>query len=132
MIKKIVIALLIVVFLFGFYKLTSKKPTVPPTNVADSNSADMIVYWGIGCPHCENVKKYVTENKIDSKLKLSWKEVYQDKNNQADMAKTAQKCPEIDTSKGMGVPFGFDTKNQKCYVGDEPIINWMSDRVSGK
>lgn len=132
MIKKVVIAILAVFFLIGLYKLTTKQPTVNTNNQVDTNSADMVIFWGEGCPHCENVKKYVSDNNIDTKLKISWKEVYQNKDNQKEMAITAQKCPEIDTSKGMGVPFGFSTKEQKCFIGDKPIIDWIENQVSNK
>lgn len=130
MIKKIIIAILVVFFLVSFYKLTSKKPTIDPNNGADTSSADMIIYWGEGCPHCENVKKYISDNNIDSKLKISWKEVYKDKNNQEEMVQTVKKCPEIDTSSGMGVPLGFASKDQKCFVGDKPIIDWIESQIS--
>lgn len=130
MIKKIIIAILVVFFLISLYKLTTKKTFIGTNNQVDS--ADMVIFWGKGCPHCENVKKYVSDNSIDTKLKISWKEVYQNKDNQKEMAITAQKCPEIDISKGMGVPFGFSTKEQKCFVGDKPIIDWIKNQVSNK
>lgn len=130
MIRKIITVILVIAFAVGLYKITSKNPNGITNNGIDSNSADMIIYWGEGCPHCENVKKYIADNNIDSKLKISWKEVYQDKANQAEMAKTVQKCPEIDTSKGMGVPFGFSVKDEKCFVGDKPIIDWIEGQVS--
>ena len=132
MIKKIIIVLVIIAVLVGLYKITSKNPAFNTNNGIDTNSADMIIYWGEGCPHCENVKKFVAANAIDSKLKISWKEIYKDKKNQVEMAKTLEKCPEVDVSKGMGVPLGFSITEQKCYVGDEPIINWMSAHVSTK
>lgn len=131
MIKKIIIVLAIIAALIGLYKITSKSPNTSNNNI-DSSSADMVIYWGEGCPHCENIKKYVADNKIDSKLKLSWKEVYKNQDNQAEMVQTAKKCPEIDTTKGMGVPFGFSTKDQKCFVGDQPITDWISAQVAGK
>lgn len=121
--KKIITIVIIIAVIFGLYKLLSHNPSV--AGVSDSQ-ADLIFYWGDGCPHCEKVKEYISQNKIDSKVKISYKEVYYNKDNQAALEATVKKCPEIDTSKGIGVPLAFDTKGQKCISGDQPIIDWLT------
>lgn len=123
--KNFLIPVLIIIALFGFYKLTSKNTNI--TSAADS-SADLILFWGDGCPHCEVVKEYISKNKIDSKVKISLKEVYYNKTNQSILETTIKQCPEIDTKQGVGVPLAFDTKNKKCLLGDQPIIDWLSQK----
>lgn len=118
--KSIIIVALIFIFSLIIYYIYSLKP---PT--IDKSQADLILYWGNGCPHCEVVKDYISENNLDSKFKIIQKEVYYDKDNQKDLEITVALCPDIDKSKGIGVPLGFDVKNQTCLLGDTPIIEWL-------
>jgi len=123
--KKILPLILILVVIGSFFFYNSKKTV--SQNFPDTE-ADLIIFWGDGCPHCEKVKNYIKDNNYDSKLKISLKEVYLDKNNQKLLEDTIQKCPEIDTSRGIGVPLAFDTKNVKCLYGDTPIIEWLNTK----
>lgn len=122
--KKLIIVLVAVVVIAGIFKLIAKSSPIN-SGVSDSQ-ADLIFFWGQGCPHCEKVMKYITDNNLNSKVKISYKEVYNDKGNQQLLLETVKQCPEIDTSQGMGVPLGFDKKNSKCLYGDQPIIDWFA------
>jgi len=119
--KKIIIILAIVFGLFFVFKFLYR-PT--PASVS-TDSADLILFWGNGCPHCEVVKDYISQNELDKKIKISSLEVYYNQANQKLLEETVKKCPEIDTTQGIGVPLAFDTKNQKCLLGDTPIIDWL-------
>lgn len=130
MVKKIITVLVIVAILVGLYKITSKNPKAETNNGVSADSADLVIYWGEGCPHCENVKEYIATTSADSKLKIRWKEVYNDKDNQTEMMATVKKCPEIDISQGVGVPLAYSTKEQKCFQGDTPIIDWIRTQTS--
>lgn len=124
--KKVLYAVIIIAVAVIFYKLFSPVvPTAVKTGVSDSR-ADLIFFWGQGCPHCERVMKYISDNKLENKVNISYHEVYNDKNNQQLLVETVKKCPEINTSQGIGVPLAFDKKNQKCLYGDQPIIDWLS------
>ena len=122
--KKLVLILIVIVLIAVVFKIIYKPTT--PGNGVDVANADLILFWGQGCPHCEKVMKYITDNKLESKVKISYKEVYNDKSNQQLMAETVKRCPEIDTSQGIGVPLAFDQKAQKCLYGDQPIIDWFA------
>lgn len=121
-----ILPLVIILVVIGAYFFYNSKKTVTQ-NFTDTE-ADLIIFWGDGCPHCEKVKNYIKDNNYESKLKISLKEVYLDKNNQKLLEETIQKCPEIDTSRGIGVPLAFDTKNAKCLYGDTPIIEWLKTK----
>jgi len=126
--KKILLIVIIIVAAFGLYKVfLPGVPAAVKSGVSDSQ-ADLIFFWGQGCPHCEKVMKYITDNKLENKVKISYKEVYNDKNNQQLLVDTVKKCPEINTSQGIGVPLAFDKQNQKCLYGDQPIIDWLTQR----
>lgn len=121
--KKIITIIIIVALGFGLFKLLSQKPSTVDTLVSNP---DLVIYWGEGCPHCEKVKQYITDNKSDQKVKIALKEVYYNKTNQQDLTSKAKLCPEIDTSQGIGVPFGYIPSTNKCLYGDQPIIDWLS------
>jgi glutaredoxin len=122
--KKIIILVVIILILAGLYKYISYQPIA---QVTDDN-ADLIIYWGEGCSHCEKVKEYISTNKLDQKIKISLKEVYHNQENLQSLEDTVKKCPEVDIQQGIGVPLAFDTKNQKCLSGDQPIIDWFVAR----
>lgn len=123
--KNFLIALALIFGLIGLYKLTSRQPQVAGVSDAD---AQLVMYWGEGCPHCEKVKQYISDNNMESKVKIAYKEVYYNTANQQQLADTVKNCPEIDASQGIGVPLAYDKQNNKCLYGDEPIIQWLSQR----
>ena len=115
--------LLLILFALGayfFFNSQKNSPAIP------DSEAQLILFWGNGCPHCEKVKEYIKEKNLESKVKIVYKEVYYDQNNQKLLESTVQKCPEIDTSKGIGVPLAYDTQNNKCLYGDTAIIDWLN------
>jgi len=129
MIKKIIYILIGIALIFGLYKLLSTPPkNNSPSNVIVENP-DLIFYWGDGCPHCENVEKWMAENNIDQKLKITKKEVYQDAENRKELIDSVNKyCPELNQN-GVGVPIGFDPVNNKCIQGDTTIIDFLSQKI---
>jgi len=123
--KKFLLIFITIIIIFGLYRLFSTK-TIPEVSGVNDSQADLILFWGQGCSHCERIMKYITDNKLESKVKIAYKEVFNDKKNQQILTDAVKKCPEIDTSQGIGVPLAVDTKNQKCLYGDQPIIDWLT------
>lgn len=94
------------------------------------DNPDLVFFWGNGCPHCENVEKWLNQNNSDQKLKINYKEVYYNQENQNQLMATAKEyCPEIIQSGGIGVPTGFDPVSKKCIQGDTPIIEFLSAKL---
>jgi hypothetical protein len=122
--KKLIFILVAIVVVAVVFKIFINP--VPVKTGVDASQADLIFFWGQGCPHCENVMKYINDNKAETKVKISYKEVYNDKTNQQLLTDTVKNCPEIDTSQGIGVPLGFVRASQKCLYGDQPIIDWLT------
>lgn len=120
------IPLVIILLVAGAYFFFNSQKT--PSQKFPDSEADLYLFWGVGCPHCEKVKEYISQNNIEAKVKIAYKEVYNDSNNQKILETTVQKCPEIDSSRGIGVPLAFDTKNNKCLYGDTPIIDWLKTK----
>ncbi|MDO9231465.1 MAG: hypothetical protein Q7U36_03265 [bacterium] len=97
------------------------------TPLVDKN-AKIILFYGQECPHCKIVEKYIKDNKISEKVNFAQGEVYHNKTNSALLAEKAGKCG-IDT-KAIGVPFLWE--NDKCYVGQEEVIQFFKDKVNSK
>ncbi len=78
----------------------------------------LIFFYGSSCPHCQNVEKYFTDNKIAEKIKFDQKEVYANPKNSALLVQYAKKCGINENE--IGVPLLWD--GSKCFVGDQAII----------
>lgn len=124
--KKIVIAVVVILVVIFTYKTLS---TPPKSKGVSSEEAELILFWGDGCPHCKIVDEYITSNKVDEKVKISYKEVYYNKTNQNLLQETVKKCPTIDSAQGIGVPLAFAKSDNTCLYGDTPIIDWLKARV---
>jgi predicted DCC family thiol-disulfide oxidoreductase YuxK len=112
--KTLLITLAIIVFL-GLLSLLGRL----------LNKPEMILFFGDTCPHCKNVEKYISENKIREVFKFQELEVYNNKANAQLLAQKAKGCG-LDTAQGVGVPLFFD--GQKCLQGDEAIINFLKTK----
>jgi len=121
--KKLIPLFLILVAVAGYFYYNSTKANILGST---DSEAELILFWGDGCPHCETVKDYIKDNKLDSKVNITYKEVYSSQENQVELEATVKKCPEIDSSRGIGVPLAFDTQDNVCLYGDTPIIQWLS------
>jgi len=139
--KKIIPLLIFLGFLIaleiGFY-FSSKKNTSPQnqdlnfSKIENNLSANqdlkgIILFYGIGCPHCAKVEEFIRENKIKEKIALEEKEVYFNRENAKKLIEVAKKCGFNENK--IGVPFLWDEENQKCIVGDEPIINYFREKL---
>ena len=88
----------------------------------------IVLFYGIGCPHCAKVEEFIKENKIKEKIAFSEKEVYFNRDNVRKLMEVAKMCGFNENE--VGVPFLWDGENQRCVVGDEPIINFFKQRLN--
>jgi len=107
----------------GFYFLKGHYNTF-----SNNTSSTIILFYGEGCPHCAKVEEFIKENKIKEKITFEEKEVYFNKENAKQLIEVAKKCGFNENE--IGVPFLWDGENQKCIVGDEPIINFFKEKLN--
>jgi glutaredoxin len=88
-------------------------------------TSDIILFYGEGCPHCELVRKYLSDNNVSAKLTYEMKEVYHNQENANQMIEKAKVCGM--TSGSLGVPFLWD--GTKCLVGDADVINFFKSKI---
>lgn len=84
----------------------------------------IVLFYGQGCPHCADVENFISQNKIEDKVKITRLEVWYNKNNAALLAQVAQKCGV--TGNSVGVPFLYDG-NGKCYIGEVDVPNFLKN-----
>ena len=100
------------------WQAKNKSQLRPETNNQDGQ---IILFYGEGCPHCEVVDKYISENKVEEKVSFIRKEVYYNKENQKELIEKAKICGiAVDN---IGVPFLWDS--EKCLIGDQDIISFF-------
>ena len=91
----------------------------------------IILFYGDGCPHCKDVEDFISQNKIEDKVKITRMEVWYNKSNAALLGQVAQKCGI--TSDSVGIPFLYDPPsgeaggNGKCYIGEIDVPNFLKN-----
>lgn len=121
--KKILILIFIgVIVLGGIIFVFYKNKNIP------AQKSKIVLFYGEGCPHCANVDQFLKDNKIDEKISFDKKEVYNNKDNAAELFEKAGKCG---LSQGeVGVPFLWT--GSECLVGDTDIINFFQQKINEK
>jgi glutaredoxin len=104
----------------GFYFLKGKN--------SSQDLKGIVLFYGTGCPHCAKVEEFIRENKIKEKIAFEEKEVYFNRDNAKKLIEVAKKCGIKENE--IGVPFLWDGENQRCIVGDEPIINFFKEKLN--
>ena len=116
--------------LFSLFIFACSRGNISKNSDLSISNTDVIVFWGNGCPHCENVKKFIKDKQLDAKIKIKLIEVWNNTQNQDFMVKTIKEnCQAIDTSKSVPVPFGFFVKDKKCEIGDQPINSRLKSMI---
>ncbi|MCX8163061.1 MAG: hypothetical protein N3D10_00715 [Candidatus Micrarchaeota archaeon] len=81
----------------------------------------LILYWGVGCPHCQKVKDYINQTSLDSKVMIVEKEVYSNSSNAQELVLVAKSCGLKEQE--IGIPLIFF--NNKCYIGEVEAIDLL-------
>lgn len=85
-----------------------------------------IFFFGNTCPHCAEVEAWMKENKIEEKIEIIKKEVYDNKDNFSELVETAKKCGL--STNSIGVPFLY-TPEGRCLIGTSDVIAYLSDKA---
>jgi glutaredoxin len=93
-------------------------------------TSNIILFYGRECPHCQDVEKFIAENKIAEKIQFDRLEVFHNSQNQAIMAEKAKECGIKDSE--IGVPFLFEAVEKKCLMGTPDIENFFTAQAQNK
>ncbi|MFH1827008.1 MAG: cytochrome c biogenesis protein [bacterium] len=84
---------------------------------AETNST-IYFFYGTGCPHCQLVENYFTENNLYSKYQIEKKEIYFNRDNATFYNQALDKLNFPQSNRGVpAVVIG-----EKVIIGDRPII----------
>ena len=115
-----ILSALIIVIISGFI-IWGMKQTGGP-------QSDIIYYYSKDCPHCQDVGKFLDDNKIAEKVQFEKKEVGSNVKNALEMQKRAGEC-KVDP-KNLGVPFVW--ARGKCFIGEPDVENFFKQEAGIK
>jgi len=84
----------------------------------------ILFFYGDTCPHCKLVENFIAENNITSKLNITFKEIYSNSENAAEIVGWAKECGVKDS---VGVP--FIVTDGACYMGDKASMNFLKEKT---
>lgn len=150
---------LAITVLLGFliYSVSAKKENSNSTKSSEpktkfSISGDIImadsvatIYYGDGCSHCANVEEWLREKGFlpkdanikqstvdgwieNAKIRFSMKEVWKNKKNSEELSQIAKKLGIAEDQ--VGVPFLYDSVNNKSYIGETEIEDFFEKSVN--
>jgi hypothetical protein len=118
--RKIIITALIIILIIAvaaFYFIYVRRASKAPTN------GQLILFYGIGCPHCVRVEKFLHE-KPALTVPLTRKEVYYNRANLRDLIDKARRCGGIQNG-GILIPLLWQGHNQ-CVIGDKKVMDYLN------
>ena len=115
----IIILALIIIGVLVMYKINNK-----PIVEQDNGSA-ITLYYRTDCPHCQNVEKFLADNKVSEKISFNQKEVGSNSQNASELVAKAKIC-QLNTNEIL-VPFLWD--GAKCFIGDSNIIDFFKKKM---
>lgn len=83
------------------------------------------LYFSPDCPHCQNVEKYIADNKISEKFQIQMKNIHESGEYANELVARSQLCG-IETAM-IGVPMLYDSG--ECFSGDREIINYFEQKL---
>lgn len=110
----IIISLVAIVGLFFLSRQGDNEKTPTTEN-------DMILFYSLTCPHCQNVEKYIEDNAVMEKYSFDRLEISNNRSNSAKLMEKARACGM--ETQGIGVPFLWT--GEKCLMGDIDIIEFF-------
>jgi glutaredoxin len=100
------------------YWLTKKSPTAHVTQ-------GTVFFYGQECPHCQDVEKFLEDNKVADKVKYDSVEVWHNEDNAKMMIARAKECGMSEDQ--IGVP--FVASDGKCYVGTPDVEAFFKQKA---
>lgn len=131
--KKIILTTIffsLIIIILGVVLVGSweKKNREKEKNIKLPSKNSFVYYYGITCPHCQDVEKWMKNNKIEEKIKIEKKEVWNNKDNALELQKVAEICA-LDSSN-IGVPFLY--AEGRCYLGAPEVIKVLENKLKIK
>lgn len=129
-INTLILLAIVVFFLTGIVwgsakKQAEEKQTNNPTEITQPNYEQPVLFYGTTCPHCKDLDEWLKAEKIEEKIAIEHKEVYENKQNAAELVLAAKSCSL--NSNSVGVPFLY--AEGQCLMGVEPIQDYLVNKI---
>lgn len=129
--KKVILTtvlILVIILIFGYILVTSagKKGEKKSLHYLIPPKDKIVFYYGNTCPHCKEVEEWMKKEKIEEKIKIEKKEVYQNQANAQELTLVAQSCG-LDPNT-IGVPFLYT--DGKCYIGTPEVERVLKEKIN--
>jgi uncharacterized membrane protein len=82
-------------------------------------------YYGDNCPHCQNILKFIEENKIAEKVTFTKKEVSKNVSNGSEFLQVAKKCGIAATEAGVPLVYA----EGKCSMGEVEVMDFFKKKA---
>jgi glutaredoxin len=125
--KKLAAAALLLIAASAFSITELAKIRIASVPTSSDQNAGLTLYFGSACPHCKIVEEYLAKNDPENKLSVVQKEVWNNQTNANEYIEKTKICEIFDGN--LSVPVLWDAKNQNCYSGDQPIINFLKQQT---
>lgn len=130
--KKIIFSTVLISLIFlilGYIVLSSStKKQQQKSSSFLPKKEEIVFYYGNTCPHCADVEEWMKQNKVDEKLKIVKKEVYQNQANAQELDYVAQSCGF--SPQNIGVPFLY--ADGQCYIGTLDVEKKIKEKMDSK
>ena len=128
--KKIIFstALFFLVSVVAIFILVGEKNAIDPNQPEPGKDAEIILYYGVTCPHCIDLDAWIEANKIKEKVVFGQKEIFQNEGNRKELLAKAKICGIAEES--VGVPFLWT--GSTCLIGKDNIIKFFEDKINGQ
>lgn len=121
----VLISVIILIFSYILVSSAGKKEEKNSQSSILPSKEKIIFYYGNTCPHCAEVEEWMKKEKIEEKIKIEKKEVYQNQANAQELSLVAQNCG-LDP-KAIGVPFLY--ADGKCYIGTPEVEKVLKEKA---
>jgi glutaredoxin len=119
------LAVLVVLGLLAVVIMGSKNKKTGPVPVPTNQESGLVFFYGHTCPHCQEVEEWLKNNKIEDKVKIVKKEVYDNQQNAQELATAAKNCG-LPTDR-IGVPFLY--AEGQCLIGTPEVENYLAKKA---
>jgi hypothetical protein len=125
--KKLKISLFFFLFSFVFVSFAlfqdKNNRKIEKSHPTDNNSK-IILFYGDGCPHCEEVEKFIKDRGIEEKVSFFKKEIYHNEQNKNELLQVVKNCGlDVNT---VGIP--FLQNGTECLLGQEKILEFFKQK----
>lgn len=118
--------LLTIIVMLGVVVWGSRNKKTDRSSKTVVRSETPIFFYGNTCSHCADVEEWMRKNKIEEKINVVKKEVYDNRANSLELTRKAESCGL--PTNAIGVPFLY-TPEGKCLIGTLDVINYLSDKA---